>query len=198
MAAQQVFGETARIDAYLMEFVPEECKVVDASRGVSAGIEFKCDSSGNIIDKTYLNLVADNVYEGSKAVYRITLWNFSEFALTADDFRLKVDEDNCSLADLIYFSGSVIIVKDDEYENLLGTFEDVGLYELDDTLSGIMEYKKIEANEKVVFEISQQLDKSRTKLIGKTGLSYELIPVFVQYFPLQENSQVARSDTDGL
>lgn len=52
MAAQQVFGETARIDAYLMEFVPEECKVVDASRGVSIlcnffikQLDFCCSSS---------------------------------------------------------------------------------------------------------------------------------------------------------
>lgn len=198
MAAHEVFGETVLIDARLMEFVPEECSVVDASRGVFADIEFKSDSSGDIIDRTSLSLIANNVYEGSKVAYRIMLWNISEFAVTADEFRLEVDANNCSLADLIYFSGNVIIVRDDEYQNLIGTFDEVGLYELDDALSGIMKYMKVEPNEKVVLEISQQLDRSKTKLIGKTGLSYELVPVFVQYYPSMENNQVARSDIDGL
>ncbi|MGI6669283.1 MAG: hypothetical protein ACOX4M_07810 [Acetivibrionales bacterium] len=198
MASQQVFGESVRIDAQLVEFVPEECTVTYASRGVYADIEFKCDNSGNIIDKTYLNLVARGVYEGSKASYRISMKNMSDFSLVVDEYRLEVDPDNRSLADLIYFSGSVKISRNNnEFYDSLGSFEMVGLEELDDKLTSIMEYIKIDAGETVVLEVSQQFDKDRNRFIGKSGLTYSLKPVFIQYFPSMDESRIALGDSDG-
>ena len=183
LSAQQVLAENSRIEAHLVELIPEECEVTYASNGVAADIVFKCDAYGNIIDKTYLQLIASGVYEGSKASYRITMENISEFPLMVEEYKLEIDRNNCSLADLIYFSGSVKIYRvNSEYYDLLGTFEMVSLEDLDDRLTSIMEYRKIDTDEKVVLEVSQHFENNKNKFVGKSGLSYELKPVFIQYF----------------
>jgi hypothetical protein len=122
----------------------------------------------------------------------------SDFSLVIDEYRLEIDPDNRSLADLIYFSGSVKISRNNnEFYDSLGSFEMVGLEELDDKLTSIMEYIKIDAGETVVLEVSQQFDKDKNRFIGKSGLTYSLKPVFIQYFPSMDESRIALGDSDG-
>jgi hypothetical protein len=60
-----------------------------------------------------------------------------------------------------------------------------------------MEYIKIDAGETVVLEVSQQFDKDKNRFIGKSGLTYSLKPVFIQYFPSMDESRIALGDSDG-
>jgi len=183
-ASAQGFMDSAAINGSLMELVPEECEVLETSPGVSAGVEFERDKFGNIIDKTTINLMASNVYAGAYAKFRITSQNISDITLSIDQFQMEIDQRDNSLADIIYFSGSVKMIRyGEQYYDDLGSFKNVSLLELGDILTAILQYRKIDIAEKMVLELNQHFDNDRAKFVGKTGLSYKLVPVFVQYFP---------------
>lgn len=184
IAARGGFDNSRYVDANLIEFVPDECKVTDASEGVTATVEFKRDKSGNIADKTYISLNADGVYAGANTEFSITAQNISNIPLSVDDCKLKIDNNNKSLEDLTYFSCKVKLFKNKgQYYDLLGYFDNIGINELAQKLTSIMKYRKIDINEKLVLEFSQKFDKDQKNFVGKSGLSYKLIPVVIQYFP---------------
>jgi len=189
MAGAQDFRASALAYGSLMELVPEECRVLETSEGVLADVEFQRDKFGNIIDKTDINLMATNVYAGAHAEFRITSQNISDITLSVDEYKLEFDQSENSLADLIYFSGTVKIIRyGGQYYDILGSFENVSLMELDDILTAILKYRKIDIGEKMVLELNQQFENDRDKFAGRTGLSYKLIPVFVQYFPKNDKT----------
>jgi hypothetical protein len=182
MASAQGFPDP--VSGSLMELVPEECLVLDTSAGVLADVEFQRDRFGQIMNKTDLNLVAANVYAGAHAEFCITAQNISNITLSVDEFKMEIDCNDDSLADLIYFSGAVQIIRyRGQYYDELGSFNNISLTELGDTLTAILEYRKIEPAEKIVLELNQQFENNREKFARGTGLSYKLVPVFVQYFP---------------
>lgn len=184
MAAADEFKNYALAHGSLMELVPEECKVLDASPDVLADVEFQCDKHGNIINRTDINLLATNVYAGAHAEFRITAQNISDLNLSVDEYKLEYEAEENSLADLIYFSGVVKILRfGEQYYDQLGSFKGVALTELDDTLTAILKYRKIEPREKIVLELNQQFDNEQAKFASRTNLTYKLTPVFVQYFP---------------
>ncbi len=188
MAGAQDFRNSAL--AYnLMVLVPEECEVLDTSPGVLADVEFQRDKFGNISDKTNINLMATNVYAGAHAEFRITAQNVSDITLSVDEYKLEFEQSEDSLADLIYFSGIVKIIRyGEQYYDELGSFENVSLTELDDNLTAILKYRKIDLKEKIVLELNQQFDNDQAKFAGRTNLSYRLFPVFVQYFPQNDKT----------
>lgn len=192
LSTQLGFKDTSLANASLIEFLPEECKVLETSRGVTASIEFNCDAFGNITDKTYVKLIAKDIYAGANSTFSITAQNISNIPLTIDMYKLYIDDNNRSLADLIYFSGKVKIYRNNgEYYDTLGTFDRIRLPDLADHLTSIMKYRKIDMTEKLVLELDQQFDKDQDMFTGKSGLSYRLIPVFVQYFPKNADSRIA-------
>jgi len=177
-------GSPDSVSGSLMELVPEECLVLDTSAGVLAEVEFQRDRFGHIMSKTDLNLVAANVYAGAHAEFCITAQNISNITLSVDEFKMEIDHNDDSLADLISFSGTVQIIRyGGQYYDKLGSFKNVSLTKLGDTLIAILEHRKIEPAEKIVLELNQQFEDDREKFVGGTGLSYKLVPVFVQYFP---------------
>lgn len=200
MAMEQDFKDDTLVNASLIQFIPEECKVLNTSDGVTAGIVFHRDKLGDIVDKNFIQLIASNVYAGANASFSITAQNISDIPLSIDRYTLNVDSTNRSLANLIYFSGSVKIYRDgSEYYDVLGTFKMVRLTELADNLTNIMKYRKIDITEKIVLELNQQFDDDIERFAGKTGLSYQLVPVFIQYFPKNDDSLNAVNDeNEGL
>lgn len=192
MALQQGFKDYSLSNASLIELLPKECKVMGTSKGVTASIEFNRNKLGNIVDKTYIQLVSKDIYAGANASFSITAQNISEIPLAVDRYNLYIDSSNRSLADLIYFSGSIKIYRNDgEYYDIIGVFNKVRLSELADNLTNIMKYRKIDITEKLVLELNQQFDEDNDKFTGKSGLSYNLIPVFIQYFPKNDDSLIA-------
>lgn len=192
MAMEIGFKDSSLDNTSLIEFIPEECKVLETSEGVTASIEFNRDKLGNIVDKNYIHMIAKNVYAGANASFSITAQNISDIPLSVDRYNLNIDSSNRSLADLIYFSGSLKIYRNNsEYYDILGVFNNVRLSELADNLTNIMKYRKIDITEKLVLELNQQFDEDNDKFAGKSGLSYQLVPVFIQYFPKNNDSLVA-------
>ncbi len=184
MAAAEAFKNSDLAYGSLMELVPEECGVLDTSPDVLADVEFQRDKHGKIISRTDINLVATNVYAGAHAEFRITAQNISDITLSVDQYKLEYAADENSLADLIYFSGTVKILRyGEQYYDQLGSLKSVALSELDDSLTAIFKYRKIEPGEKIVLELNQQFDNEQAKFAGRTNLTYKLMPVFVQYFP---------------
>ncbi|MDT3699989.1 MAG: hypothetical protein RO469_11255 [Thermincola sp.] len=189
LASAQSFKDSALVHGSLMELVPEECRVLETSPSVLADLEFQRDRFGNIIDKTNLSLMAANVYAGAHAEFRITTQNISDIALSVDEYKVEIDQEDNSLADLIYFSGVVKIIRGGgQYHDVLGSFKNVSLIELGNTLTAIFEYRKIDIAEKTVLELNQQFENDPDKFAGRTGLSYRLVPVFVQYFPKSDKN----------
>jgi hypothetical protein len=184
MTMASSFIDESLANASLIELIPEECTVLKISSGVAASVEFKGDRFGNIIDKTYIQLVTENVYPGAYASFSIVAKNISSIPLSVDYYTLEADSGNSTLDELIYFSGRVNIYRgDSEYYDVLGTFENVRLSGLADVLTNIMKYRKIDVTEKIVLEINQQFENNREKFKRSGELSYVLVPVFIQYFP---------------
>ncbi|NMA95952.1 MAG: hypothetical protein GX974_07920 [Clostridiales bacterium] len=178
------FKSQALRDGPLIQLVPEKCKVLDASSGVDASVEFNRDVFGNVSDKTYIKLIANNVYDGASSTYSIVAKNVSSFPLSIDDYMLIVDSSNNTLEDYTYFSGTIRIHKDDgAYHDELGIFEGVRLSELSDTLTALMEYRKIDTEEEVEIELMQYFEGDEDMPTRSYGLSYVLLPRFIQYFP---------------
>ena len=178
------FKSQALRDGPLIQLVPEKCQVLDASSGVDASVEFNRDVFGNVSDKTYIKLIANNVYDGASSTYSIVAKNVSSFPLSIDDYMLIVDSSNNTLEDYTYFSGTIRIHKDDgAYHDELGIFEGVRLSELSDTLTALMEYRKIDTEEEVEIELMQYFEGDEDMPTRSYGLSYVLLPRFIQYFP---------------
>jgi|GEM_PF-2741936 len=189
MAAAEEFKNSDLAYGSLMELVPDECGVLDASPDVLAGVEFQRDKHGKIINRTDINLVAANIYAGAHAEFRITAQNISDLNLSVDRYKLAYEADEYSLADLIYFSGAVKILRyGEQYYDELGSFKSVALTELDDSLTAIFKYREIKPGEKIVLELNQQFDNEQAKFAGRTNLTYKLMPVFVQYFPKSDQT----------
>jgi len=184
MEVEQGFKEQPLFNTALMQMVPEKCRVVDMSEGIDASIEFKRDESGNIVDRSFVRLVADNVYAGSNVSYRIVVKNISTIPISVERCTLSINGTSDSLADSIYFSGSIKIYRhDNEYYDVIGTFKNVGISELADSITNIMKYRKIDTTEEVIIELEQQFDRNDSWFVLDGELSYVLTPVFVQYFP---------------
>ena len=123
MTNAQAYMESTFVTGSLLELIPEECRVLETSKGVLAEVEFQRDKSGKIMNKTDINLLAANVTAGSFAEYRLTIQNISELTVTVDEWRLEIDKENNSLADYISFSGIVTVKHHDgEYTDILGSF----------------------------------------------------------------------------
>jgi|LSQX01.1.fsa_nt_gb hypothetical protein len=186
MVSAQDLADSPRLG--LMELLPGECRVLDSSKGVLAGVELPRGRAGHLLDKAELNLAAKNVYAGAHAEFCITAQNTSNITLALDKFKMEIDHNNDSLADLIFFSGTVKVTGfGGKYHDRLGSFHNVSITELSHILTAIMEYRKIEPAEKVILELRQQFSNDRGKFAGATGLSYKLLPTFVQYFPADEH-----------
>ena len=183
------FKSQALRDGPLIQLIPEKCQVLHASSGVDAIIEFNRDVFGNVSDKTYIKLIANNVYDGASSTYSIVAKNVSSFPLSIDDYMLIVDSNNNSLEDYTYFSGTVRVHKDDgAYYDELGTFEGVRLSKLSGTLTALMEYRKIDTGEEVEIELVQYFEGGEDMPTRSYGLSYVLLPRFIQYFPREGES----------
>ena len=188
IAMQQGFANNSLTNAAFMELLPEECRVMSISEGVTAGVSFRRDKFGNITDKTYVNLYTKNIYAGANAGFCITAQNIADIPISVDEFMLHVDGNKSAISELIYFSGSVKIYRDNgTYYDVLGTFRNIALSELAGNLTSLTKYRKIDSGEKLVLELNQQLDDGPVKLTGKAGLSYKLVPVFIQYFPRKDD-----------
>ncbi|HHW31911.1 MAG TPA: hypothetical protein GXX20_09615 [Clostridiaceae bacterium] len=187
LSFQEGFVEAALTNATLIELVPDECKVINTSKNLEAGVSFIKDEFGNIVDKTYIMLSTKNVYAGASATFCITARNISDIPLSVDQFTLHVDSRKDSISDLMYFSGKVKIYRNDGvYYDELGTFSNINLAALADNLTSLTKYRKIDSGEKLVLELQQKFSVDSEKFVGKVGLSYRLEPVFVQYFPKEE------------
>lgn len=183
-ASGQEFRDQPITNAPFMGLVPEKCRVIEKSEGVDAAVEFKRDRSGSIIDRAFISLVAENVYAGANISYRIVVKNISSIPLSLGNCALEVESGSDSLEELISFSGSVKIYNEDKRRyDLVGSFEDTGINQLADKLTGIMKYRKIDISDEVVIELNQKLGSSREADLWGSELSYALMPAFVQYFP---------------
>jgi hypothetical protein len=182
----QEIKDQSQLNTSLMQLVPEKCKIVDLSDGIDASIEFRRDETGNIVDRSYVRLLADNVYAGANVSYRIVVKNISTIPISVDGCTLSINNNSDSLADSLYFSGSIMIYRsDNEYYDIIGTFKNVGITELADHITNIMKYRKIDITEELVIELDHQFDGDERRLVLDGSLSYELMPVFVQYFPTE-------------
>jgi len=170
-------------NVFLIELIPEECKVLDMSEGVSASVEFIRDEFGNIVDKTFIHLLAENIYAGASVTYAIALRNISSLALSVDHYTISIDGGSNSLEDLIRFSGSVKIYRSESEYDVLGSFSNIRIDELAQNLTNIMKYRKIDITEKIVIELEQFFENSSVRFKQDEGFSYKLVPVFIQYFP---------------
>jgi hypothetical protein len=180
---QSFIGESLT-NASLIELIPEECKVLKTSSGVTAAVEFNRDKFGNIVDRTHIQLIMGSIYPGANATFSIAAKNISSIPLSVDYYTLEIDSGNSTLDELISFSGRVNIYRgDSEYYAVLGTFKNVRFSELADVLTSIMKYRKIDVTEKMVLELNQQFDDNWERFEQRGGLSYVLISVFIQYFP---------------
>jgi hypothetical protein len=189
MALQQGYDVYGLSNATLIEFVPDQCMVVRTSDGVSAGVEFRKNVLGDIVDRTYVNLTAKGIYDGAFATYKITSRNISGIPLSVDLFNLYIDKSNLSLSESIYFSGSVKIYRNHgENFDTLGSFNRVRINELAKNLTNIMKYRKIDVSESFVLELKQRFDKNRDETTLQGSLSYRLIPTFIQYFPKNDRT----------
>jgi hypothetical protein len=178
------FRDQALMDAFLIQLIPEKCRVVETSQGVDASVEFIRDELGNIVDRTYVKLVLENVYAGANVTFRIAAKNISSIPLSVDYYTLYINSRNYSLEDSIYFSGSVKIFRDNsEYYDLIGTFKDVSISELANNLTNMMKYRKIDITEEIQIELDQRFGDSGQLFTNNEALSYTLVPRFVQYFP---------------
>jgi hypothetical protein len=184
VAFQQGFVEASLTNATLIELIPEECRVISASENVIADIQFNRDRFGNIADKTFIELITKNVHAGSSTAYCITAQNIGDIPLTIDRYILHVDNVKSSIYDLMHFSGAVKLYRNDgTYYDVLGTFNNISFPLLEEKLTAIVKYRKIDSKEKLVLELKQQFDMDSDKYREKVGLSYRLVPVFFQYFP---------------
>lgn len=199
MSFQQGFVDSALTNAILIELVTEECKVISTSKNVEADIAFIRDEFGNIVDKTYITLSTKNVHAGASATFCITARNISDIPLTVDQYMLHVENrSKNSVYNLIYFSGKVKLYKHDGgYYDELGTFNNVTLDTLADSLTSITKYRKIDSGEKLVLELQEKFDDDSERFTGKVGLSYRLIPVFVQYSS-QKEELLVRNNSNNL
>lgn len=178
------FKERALIDASLIQLVPEKCIVTEASEGVDANIELKRDEFGNIADRSSIRLIAENVYKGANASYRIVLKNIGKIPLSVDHYTFEINSSSDLLVDSIYFSGSVKIYKNNsEYYDIIGTFRDISITELADNLTNIMKYRKIDITEELRIELDQQFGGSSKFIDQNEKFSYTLVARFIQYFP---------------
>jgi len=184
MAAQYGFLDNSLVNATLVEFLPDECKVYDKSPGTTASIEFKRNKLGEIIDRTSMNLVTKGVYAGSYSSFSVVALNIGDIPLMVDEYRLDIENGDNYLSKELYFSGKIkIYTKDNDYYNLLGEFKKVSLSNLADKLTSIMKYRKIDIGEKIIIELTQHVVNDIGSYEGEGGLQYRLVPVFVQYFP---------------
>jgi hypothetical protein len=188
-AMSDVFRDQSLRGATLIELVPQKCRVLEASEGVEASVEFNRDEFGNIADRTFVRLIAENVYGGANVSYRIVAKNISTLPLSVDNYTLEVNGSDGSLADLLTFSGRVKIYRykgregRDEYYDLIGSFSNVNIEELADHLTNIMKYRKIDINEEIAIELDQQFEEGEAWFGLEDSLSYVLVPTFIQYFP---------------
>lgn len=181
------FKDQSLKDATLIELIPQKCRVLETSEGVDASVEFKRNESGNIVDRTFVRLIAENIYGGANVCFRIVAKNISTIPLSVDNYTLEMNDSDNSLTDLLSFSGSVKIYKGkkggNEYYELIGTFSKVGIAELADRLTHILKYRKIDINEEIAIELDQQFQEGEAWFAQEGGLSYTLVPTFIQYFP---------------
>ncbi|NLZ39496.1 MAG: hypothetical protein GX893_07825 [Firmicutes bacterium] len=185
----QAYMKSTFITGNLLELVPEECLVLETSEGVWAEVDFLRDGIGRIIDKTSVNLLAANVIAGSFVEYRLSMQNISELSVMVDEWYLEVDEENDSLADCLFFSGTIKVEHHDgQHADLLGSFANISLAGLNGTLTNIMQYRTISRDEKIILDLKQQLGDKIDPVGSGADFSYKLIPVFVQYFPENKNS----------
>ena len=125
----QEIKDQSQLNTSLMQLVPEKCKIVDLSDGIDASIEFRRDETGNIVDRSYVRLLADNVYAGANVSYRIVVKNISTIPISVDGCTLSINNNSDSLADSLYFSGSIMIYRsDNEYYDIIGTFKKCWYY----------------------------------------------------------------------
>jgi hypothetical protein len=184
MAFSQGMRDEYSSRAILIELVPEECKVLDASQGVSASVEFKQDEKGNIVDRTYVHLIAREVYDEAGVTFNLVARNISDMPISIDRYTLNTDDSNRSLEDFIYFSCTVKIFRgNSKYYDILGSFKSVKMDELADNLTNIVKYRKIDVTERIVVELTQEFKSSNNYFPDNGVLSYTLVPIFIQYFP---------------
>ena len=98
--------------------------------------------------------------------YRIVVKNISTIPISVDGCTLSINNNSDSLADSLYFSGSIMIYRsDNEYYDIIGTFKNVGITELADHITNIMKYRKIDITEEMVIELDHQFDGDERRLV---------------------------------